>query len=79
MLADGRPVEMVDLPGAYSLEPASPDEAVTRDVILGQQAGERLPSALIVVVPLLLRTSSATVIVCGVLPAEAEATGTVAV
>jgi ferrous iron transport protein B len=49
-LPDGRPVELVDLPGAYSLEPASPDEAVTRDVILGQQAGERLPSALIVVV-----------------------------
>ncbi len=48
-LADGRPIELVDLPGAYSLEPASPDEAVTRDVILGQQAGERLPSALIVV------------------------------
>ena len=49
-LPDGRPVELVDLPGAYSLEPASPDEAVTRDVILGQQAGERLPAALIVVV-----------------------------
>jgi ferrous iron transport protein B len=49
-LADGRPVELVDLPGAYSLEPASPDEAVTRDVVLGQQAGERLPAALIVVV-----------------------------
>jgi ferrous iron transport protein B len=48
-LPDGRPVELVDLPGAYSLEPASPDEAVTRDVILGQQAGERLPSALVVV------------------------------
>jgi len=27
MLADGRPVELVDLPGAYSLDPASPDEA----------------------------------------------------
>lgn len=49
-LPDGRPVELVDLPGAYSLEPASPDEAVTRDVVLGQQAGERLPAALIVVV-----------------------------
>ena len=48
-LADGRPVEMVDLPGAYSLEPASPDEAVTRDVLLGKQAGERQPDALIIV------------------------------
>jgi ferrous iron transport protein B len=49
-LADGRPVEMVDLPGSYSLEPASPDEAVTRDVLLGKQQGERQPDALIVVV-----------------------------
>lgn len=49
-LPDGRPVELVDLPGTYSLDPASPDEAVTRDVILGAQAGEQRPSALIVVV-----------------------------
>ena len=48
-LADGRPVEMVDLPGAYSLEPASPDEAVTRDVLLGRQKGERQPDSLIIV------------------------------
>src|SRR5438132_10658550 len=48
-LADGRPVEMVDLPGAYSLDPASPDEAVTRDVLLGRQKGERQPDALIIV------------------------------
>jgi ferrous iron transport protein B len=49
VLADGRPVELVDLPGAYSLEPASPDEAVTRDVLLGRQKGERQPDALIIV------------------------------
>ena len=49
-LDDGRPVELVDLPGAYSLEPSSPDERVTRDVVTGAQAGERLPDALIVVV-----------------------------
>ena len=48
-LPDGRPIELVDLPGTYSLEPSSPDEAVTRDVVLGSQTGERLPSALIVV------------------------------
>jgi ferrous iron transport protein B len=48
-LADGRPVELVDLPGAYSLEPASPDEAVTRDVLTGQQKGERQPDALVIV------------------------------
>ena len=50
VLADGRPVELVDLPGAYSLEPASPDEAVTRDVLLGRQKGERQPDALMIVV-----------------------------
>jgi ferrous iron transport protein B len=48
-LADGRPAELVDLPGAYSLDPASPDEAVTRDVLLGRQKGERAPDALIIV------------------------------
>ncbi len=49
-LDDGRPVELIDLPGTYSLDPASPDEQVTRDVILGKQEGERLPGALVVVV-----------------------------
>ncbi|QIK78738.1 ferrous iron transporter B [Sphingomonas piscis] len=49
VLADGRPVELVDLPGAYSLDPASPDEAVTRDVLLGRQQGERQPDALLIV------------------------------
>ena len=49
-LGDGRPVELVDLPGAYSLEPASPDEEVTRDVLLGKQKGERQPDALVIVV-----------------------------
>lgn len=48
-LSDGRPVEMVDLPGAYSLDPASPDEAVTRDVLIGRQKGERQPDALVIV------------------------------
>lgn len=48
-LDDGRPVELVDLPGTYSLDPSSPDEAVTRDVVLGRQAGERVPDAMIVV------------------------------
>lgn len=48
--ADGRPLELIDLPGSYSLTPASLDEAVTRDVVLGQQAGERRPDGLIIVV-----------------------------
>jgi ferrous iron transport protein B len=49
-LDDGRPIELLDLPGAYSLEPSSPDERVTRDVVTGAQTGERLPDALVVVV-----------------------------
>ncbi|UUL82037.1 ferrous iron transporter B [Sphingomonas qomolangmaensis] len=49
-LADGRPVELLDLPGTYSLDPASPDERVTRDVVTGALAGERRPDALVVVV-----------------------------
>ena len=49
-LDDGRPIELVDLPGAYGLDPTSPDEAVTRDVLLGKQTGERLPDALLIVV-----------------------------
>ncbi|MGK6318413.1 ferrous iron transporter B [Sphingomonas sp. DT-204] len=49
-LPDGRPIELIDLPGAYSLDPASPDERVTRDVVLGRQEGERLPDAILVVV-----------------------------
>ena len=48
-LADGRPVELLDLPGAYSLEPDSLDEAVTRDVVLGRLEGQRRPDALVVV------------------------------
>ncbi len=50
LLADGRSVEIVDLPGTYSLEPRSPDEQVTRDVMLGTQAGEARPDAIVCVV-----------------------------
>ena len=49
-LPGGTIAELIDLPGAYGLDPTSPDEAVTRDVLLGKQAGERLPDALLVVV-----------------------------
>jgi len=50
VLDDGRPIELVDLPGAYSLEPSSPDERVTRDVVTGAGGFERLPDLLVVVV-----------------------------
>ncbi|HEV7233473.1 MAG TPA: FeoB small GTPase domain-containing protein, partial [Sphingorhabdus sp.] len=49
-LADGRPVELVDLPGTYSLIPDSLDEQVARNVVLGMQEGQRRPDALVVVV-----------------------------
>ncbi|MDT0575135.1 ferrous iron transporter B [Croceicoccus sp. F390] len=49
-LHNGEPVELLDLPGSYSLDPSSPDEAVTRDVLTGDQPGQRRPDALIVVV-----------------------------
>jgi ferrous iron transport protein B len=49
-LDDGRPVELVDLPGTYSLDPSSPDEQVTRDILFGRQLGERRPDVLVVVV-----------------------------
>jgi ferrous iron transport protein B len=40
-LADGRIVSVIDLPGAYGLNPTSADEAVTRDVVLGLHTEER--------------------------------------
>jgi ferrous iron transport protein B len=48
-LSDGRPVELVDLPGTYSLDPNSPDEQVTRDVVMGRQSGEKRPDAIVIV------------------------------
>jgi ferrous iron transport protein B len=49
-LPDGRVAELVDLPGTYSLTPRSPDEAVTRDAIFGQMAGEKRLDAIVAVV-----------------------------
>jgi ferrous iron transport protein B len=49
-LPDGSSVDVVDLPGAYSLTPRSPDEAVTRNVLLGTQAGERPPNVIVAVI-----------------------------
>ncbi|WP_417465359.1 ferrous iron transporter B [Kordiimonas sp.] len=43
-------IELIDLPGTYSLTPRSPDEAVTRDVIMGTYEAEGKPDALICVV-----------------------------
>jgi ferrous iron transport protein B len=49
-LADGRNVSVIDLPGAYSLTPATPDEQVTLDVIEGRRRGEDAPDAIVAVV-----------------------------
>ncbi|MEO8058548.1 MAG: ferrous iron transporter B [Burkholderiales bacterium] len=49
-LRNGQPVSVVDLPGAYSLSPATPDEQVTLEVIEGRRAGETAPDAIIAVV-----------------------------
>jgi ferrous iron transport protein B len=49
MLPDGFEVELIDLPGTYSLNPKSPDEAVTANVLSGAQAGEKRPDAIICV------------------------------
>src|SRR5690349_24702589 len=46
----GRIFRVIDLPGAYSLEPTSLDEAIARDVILGRHASEPPPDLLICVV-----------------------------
>lgn len=49
MLPDGFEIELIDLPGTYSLDPKSPDEAVTANVLSGAQAGEKRPDAIICV------------------------------
>ena len=46
----GRTFRVVDLPGAYSLEPATLDEAIARDVVLGRHATEPPPDLLVCVV-----------------------------
>jgi ferrous iron transport protein B len=45
----GKRVRILDLPGLYSLEPATPDEQVTTDVLLGRRDGETKPDAVVCV------------------------------
>ena len=40
---------MLDLPGAYSLDAASPDEAITRDICAGRYPGEAVPDLIVCV------------------------------
>lgn len=48
-LRDGRRVAVIDLPGTYSLTPATPDEQVTLDVIEGRRAREAAPDLIVAV------------------------------
>ena len=45
----GKTFRILDLPGTYSLDARTPDEEVTRDVLLGKLSGEAVPGALIAV------------------------------
>ena len=45
----GRTVHILDLPGTYALEPRSPDEAVTAQVLRGELAGESRPDLIVCV------------------------------
>jgi ferrous iron transport protein B len=45
----GRQVSLVDLPGTYSLRGRSPDEEITRDIVLGRTKSEALPDLVLCV------------------------------
>lgn len=49
-LPSGKPVRVLDLPGTYSLNATSPDEAITRDVVQGKIAEEDQQDAFLCVV-----------------------------
>ncbi|RLS28560.1 MAG: ferrous iron transporter B [Planctomycetota bacterium] len=46
----GRSIELIDLPGTYSLSPKSPDEAVAVDVLRGRVEGVPVPECVVLVV-----------------------------
>ncbi len=49
-LNNGTSVQVIDLPGTYSLTPATPDERITLEVIEGKRAGETQPDLIVAVV-----------------------------
>jgi ferrous iron transport protein B len=49
-LPSGRRLRVLDLPGAYALNPRSPDERVTADVLYGRASGEKRPDVVLCVV-----------------------------
>ncbi len=48
-LPNSREVDVIDLPGIYSLDPRSEDEQVTRDALRGEIAGLRKPDAILLI------------------------------
>ncbi|MEM7232391.1 MAG: ferrous iron transport protein B [Planctomycetota bacterium] len=48
--SEGRDVDVVDLPGTYSLSAHSPDERIVRDVLLGTIDPEERPHAVVIVI-----------------------------
>jgi ferrous iron transport protein B len=48
--ADAAPARLIDLPGLYSLDAASIDEEIARDVITGRMAGMPAPDVIVAVV-----------------------------
>ncbi|MFM5949178.1 MAG: ferrous iron transporter B, partial [Novosphingobium sp.] len=49
VLPGGEAIELTDLPGSYGLHATSPDEEVTRKVIMGEFPGEAAPQLLVIV------------------------------
>ncbi len=49
-LASGQTISVIDLPGSYSLTPATPDEQVMLEVIEGRRPGEAVPDVIVAVV-----------------------------
>jgi ferrous iron transport protein B len=47
---DGQSVQLVDLPGLYSLDAKSPDEEVAKAFLLGERSGQQRPDGVVVVV-----------------------------
>src|SRR5947209_17629897 len=50
MHCDGQTLDLIDLPGTYSLAPRSPDEMLAVDLVLGRLKGERKPDVLLCIV-----------------------------
>ncbi|MEX2171678.1 MAG: ferrous iron transport protein B [Pirellulales bacterium] len=50
IVCGGKTVELIDLPGLYSLDAVTPDEQVARQIILGERHGASTPDLLVIVV-----------------------------